>query len=260
MCAPGASATLEDPAADHNSLTGGGIGTLDRSPYTGPDQLGGCRVRNLKTGGEMKIIFAAAVSVLVLSMGPFDALSQVRNAAPLTLTPRQTEGPYYPIEKLADRDNDLTRVGNGAPAQGEILSLSGRLVDQLDRPVSSVRIEIWQADHRGIYMHPSDSGSKNRDPNFQSYGEATTDEAGAFRFRTVMPGIYGSRPRHIHVKIVPVRGSSLTTQVYFKGDERLASDGIVRRLGSDIAALLLDAKPLRQNEQSAEITFVVRQD
>lgn len=208
-----------------------------------------------------------ATCILSLAISPFQALAEVRNtspiiagAAPLALTPRQTEGPYYPTQKPSDRDNDLTRVGNGAPAQGEVLSLSGRLVDQLNRPVSSARIEIWQTDHRGVYLHPSDSGSKNRDPSFQSYGEATTDEAGAFRFRTIAPGVYGSRPRHIHVKIVPVRGASLTTQVYFKGDERLASDGLVRRLGNDIAALLLETQRLGQNEQSAEITFVVRQD
>lgn len=59
---------------------------------------------------------------------------------------------------------------------------------------------------------------------------------------------------------MPPRGPALTTQIYFKGDERLSSDGIVRRLGAEIAALLLVPVQSSPNEQSAEITFVVRRN
>lgn len=179
-------------------------------------------------------------------------------STPLPLTPRQAEGPYYPTQKLADRDNDLTRVGTGGPAQGQALLLSGRLVDERNAPISAARIEIWQTDHRGIYMHPNDPGTGNRDRDFQFYGEAYTDEAGQFSFRTILPGVYGSRPRHLHVKIVPQQGPGLTTQLYFMGDERLSGDGIVRRLGSNIAALLLTPEPRGPNELHAQISFVLR--
>lgn len=179
-------------------------------------------------------------------------------SATLKLTPRQPEGPYYPTRKLSDRDNDLTRVGNGDVAQGQILRLSGRLVDERNAPIPSARIEIWQTDHRGIYMHPNDSGTADRDRDFQSYGEAITDEAGRFEFRTILPGVYGSRPRHLHVKIVPQQGSGLTTQLYFKDDPRLSSDGIVRRLGADIEALLLDPIRRTPDELHAQTTFVLR--
>ncbi len=205
-----------------------------------------------------------AAFVMALALTPLAALAQMHiNSVPqgtqaLPLTPRQMEGPYYPTQKLADRDNDLTRVGNGGPAQGQALVLSGRLVDDLNTPIPAARIEIWQTDHRGIYMHPNDPGTTGRDRSFQFYGEATTDDAGRFSFRTIIPGVYGTRPRHIHVKIIPPRGPALTTQIYFKGDERLSSDGIVRRLGAEIAALLLVPVQSSPNEQSAEITFVVR--
>lgn len=210
---------------------------------------------------ERTVRALALVSLLL----PGLALAQVpQNATgagvspPLPLTPRQVEGPCYPTQKLADRDNDLTRVGNGAPAQGQVLVLSGRLVDERNAPIPAARIEIWQTDHRGIYMHPNDPGTANRDRNFQFYGEANTDEDGRFSFRTILPGVYGSRPRHLHVKIVPQRGAGLTTQLYFRGDERLSSDGIVRRLGANIAALLLDPEQRSPNELHAQISFVVR--
>ena len=41
-------------------------------------------------------------------------------AAELPLTPAQTEGPYYPVSKPVDTDADLTRVGTGPPATGEV--------------------------------------------------------------------------------------------------------------------------------------------
>jgi protocatechuate 3,4-dioxygenase beta subunit len=197
---------------------------------------------------------ALALSILLL---PGPTLAQ---AASLPPTPPQVEGPYYPTQKLADRDNDLTRVGNGPQAQGEVLSLSGRLVDTANTPIPAARIEIWQTDHRGIYMHPNDPGTANRDRTFQSYGEAITDEAGRFNFRTILPGLYGPRPRHLHVKIVPRQGPGLTTQLYFKGDERLSRDPLARRLGTDIALLLLDAQPRSESELQAQINFVLRRN
>ncbi len=209
--------------------------------------------------------FKIRVFALALLLLPGSALAQIPQGSmgaggttPLQPTPRQPEGPYYPTQKLADRDNDLTRVGSGGLAQGQILALSGRLVDERGIPIPSARIEIWQTDHRGIYMHPNDPGTAHRDRDFQFYGEAITDEAGRFSFRTILPGVYGSRPRHLHVKIVPQQGPGLTTQLYFEGDQRLSSDGIVRRLGDDIASLLLAPVRRTSDELYAQITFVLR--
>ncbi len=204
---------------------------------------------------KAKLMTRVLAPAFLLLPGP--ALAQATLLSP---TPPQVEGPYYPTQKLADRDNDLTRVGNGPQAQGQVLVLSGRLVDQANKPVSAARIEIWQTDYRGIYMHPDDSGAANRDRNFQSYGEAVTDEAGRFSFRTILSGLYGPRPRHLHVKIVPQQGPELTTQLYFRGDERLSRDPFVRRLGANIALLLLDPQPRGQGELHAQSDFVLRQN
>jgi protocatechuate 3,4-dioxygenase beta subunit len=166
------------------------------------------------------------------------------------------EGPYYPVRKPADRDNDLTRLGGGTTAQGDVLVLNGRVVNQKNAPVHAARVELWQTDSRGVYMHPDDPGTQKRDLAFQFYGEATTDAGGAFVFRTVMPGLYGERPRHMHMKIIQRNGATLTTQIYFKGDDRLAGDFLTRRLGARLAALLIDPQP-HGNELRADMTFVV---
>ena len=41
-------------------------------------------------------------------------------AEALTLTPRATEGPYYPDHLPLDQDNDLLRIKDGATAEGVI--------------------------------------------------------------------------------------------------------------------------------------------
>ena len=159
--------------------------------------------------------------------------------APLPLTPAQTEGPYYPVEKPADRDNDLTRVaGQAGQAEGEVLLLQGRLLDETGRAISGAVIEIWQTDANGIYLHPNDPGVANRDAAFQSYGEAVTAADGSYAFRTILPGFYGGRPEHIHVKVKLNGAELLTTQFYFAGDERLNVDSIAEQAGSSVVMQL----------------------
>jgi len=158
-------------------------------------------------------------------------------------TPAQTEGPYYPLVKPADTDADLTRVGSGPTAQGEVLTLRGIVRDCQGTPLAGARFEIWQTDHQGIYLHPGDGRTGQRDHNFQFYGELRTDAQGGYRFRTILPGPYTGRPRHIHAKVTPAGGATLTTQFYLKGDTDLAGDFIVRRLGKAIERVLIDAQP-----------------
>lgn len=138
---------------------------------------------------------------------------------PLPATPAQQEGPYYPVEKLDDRDNDLTVVADigGTPA-GNVLILEGRLVTTDGVPVEGGVIEIWQVDSAGIYLHPDDPKTADRDPNFQFYGEAVAAADGSWSFRTIDPGYYEPRPRHLHVKVRLDGDEVLTTQIYFSND------------------------------------------
>ncbi len=61
----------------------------------------------------------------------------------------------------------------------------------------------------------------------------------------------------MHAKVIRAGKRTLTTQLYFKGDERLARDFLTRRLGERLSALLLDPQPAANNTLSAAIAFVV---
>ena len=155
-------------------------------------------------------------------------------------TPAQAEGPYYTVEKPADRDNDLTVLAgaSGQPA-GQVMEFSGKLYNANGDPIEGAVIQIWQTDHSGVYLHPNDPGTGQRDTNFQFYGEATTRADGGYWFRTILPGKYEPRPVHIHFKVFIAGREVLTSQFYFQGDPSLDSDGIFVSAGSESAALII---------------------
>jgi protocatechuate 3,4-dioxygenase beta subunit len=140
-------------------------------------------------------------------------------AASLEPTPEQTAGPFYPSVLPDDRDADLLVImGRAARAQGTVLHLAGRVTDTSGAPVADALVEIWQSDVYGRYLPPKDGAPGQRDPNFQGYGQARTDAAGAYKFRTIRPVPYQSRPPHIHFQVTHARFRALVTQMYVVGD------------------------------------------
>jgi protocatechuate 3,4-dioxygenase beta subunit len=134
----------------------------------------------------------------------------------LVRTPADYEGPFYPITKQLDIDNNLTQVkGQAGVAKGDILNLSGIVVNTKGEPFTDITIEIWQTDPQGRYKHPGDSTPGERDPYFQYWGAAVTDKDGTFFFKTVLPGAYEPRPAHIHYKVLKEGKVILTSQIYF---------------------------------------------
>jgi protocatechuate 3,4-dioxygenase beta subunit len=189
------------------------------------------------------LLIAAIVGLMLLvacnQAADPPAATPASSAAPTIevsyFTPAQQEGPYYPPNKPADRDNDLVDLAGatGVPA-GEVLSLSGVVYEASGRPLPGALVEIWQTDSNGIYLHPGDPDTTDRDPNFQFYGESLTGADGVYSFRTILPGRYEPRPRHIHVKVKLDGRELLTTQFYFAGDANF---------GGDEANLVIDLAP-----------------
>jgi protocatechuate 3,4-dioxygenase beta subunit len=155
-------------------------------------------------------------------------------------TPAQAEGPYYTISKPDDRDNDLTRLeGASGQPEGEVIEFGGRVYDANGMPFSGVVVEIWQTDASGVYLHPGDPGTDQRDRNFQFYGESITANDGSYHFRTILPGHYEPRPRHIHVKFKLEGKELLTTQFYFEGDSELADESMFNQTQGDGIHLII---------------------
>ncbi len=163
---------------------------------------------------------------------------------PTYFTPAQGEGPYYPTEKLTEQDNDLIALdGQSERPAGEELLLSGVIYDATGMPLAGVQIEIWQTDHNGVYLHPRDPTTDNRDRNFQFYGETLTEADGTYFFRTIVPGQYEPRPTHIHYKIRMDGQAVFTSQMYFGDDPDLQGEQMFAVLGPEGDNLLIEIVP-----------------
>jgi protocatechuate 3,4-dioxygenase beta subunit len=168
-------------------------------------------------------------------------------AEQLVLTPRQTEGPFYPTRLPLDTDNDLLVLNGGTtPAAGAVTHLTGRVLDLGGAPVRNAVVEIWQVDHHGVYLHPGSSNAGNRDAHFQGFGRFLTGSTGEYYFRTIKPVPYPGRTPHIHFAIRQHGRERLTTQCYVKGEPGNERDGILRGIRDARAreSVIVDFAPL----------------
>jgi protocatechuate 3,4-dioxygenase, beta subunit len=178
-------------------------------------------------------------------------------AAKLRRTPHQILGPYFPALDTPIATNDLTAVdGMAGHAQGEIIVIEGRVLNQAGEPVEGARLVIWQANGIGRYAHPNDSNPAPIDANFVGFAEVISGCDGAYRFKTVKPGAYPAesdriRPPHIHFE-VQGKFDRLITQMYFPDEPLNARDPL---LLSANAPDLLVARPLASPDNSNP-TFV----
>jgi len=145
----------------------------------------------------------------------------------------EVTGPAFGRELLAPTAHDLTRQHRADPL-GERIIVSGRVIDENDRPLANTLVEIWQANAAGRYLHAADQHNAPLDPNFTGCGQTVTDSEGRYRFITIRPGAYpwrnhhnAWRPAHIHFSVFgPAFATRLVTQMYFPGDPLLPFDPI----------------------------------
>lgn len=189
---------------------------------------------------------------LLLALSGLVASPSLVLSKQLVSTPSQSAGPFYPLELPLDNDNDLTLVeGNAQRAKGEITDLTGKIVDINGKPLSNMRIEIWQCDYNGRYRHPYENGSKPIDPNFQGHGFTTTNAEGDYRFRTIKPVAYPGRTPHIHVAVFPKGDRPFVTQLYVKDEAANQNDFLFTHIPEEKRHLVL-AEFTRAGEKGGE--------
>jgi protocatechuate 3,4-dioxygenase beta subunit len=185
-----------------------------------------------------------------LSAVPFFTIPGLM-AETLTLTPKQTEGPFYPDRMPLDTDNDLIIINNAlTPAVGTIAYLSGTVTDSKGNPLRNTLVEIWQVDNNGVYLHTRGGNREKWDSNFQGYGRFLTDSKGRYFFRTLKPSPYSGRTPHIHMAVSAKGQRKLTTQCYIKGEPRNNKDFILKRVQSEKArnSLIIPFNPLPKSK------------
>ena len=147
------------------------------------------------------------------------------------------QGPMY----LAGAPRRSVLAGPKEP--GERLTIRGTVFGPDCRTrLPRTLLDVWQADADGEY-HWKEEGEP-----YRLRGQILTNERGEYELATVKPGGYGGRPAHIHVTISAPGHRPVTTQIYFKGDPKLAHDECGPACNSDdphrIIALAKSGKEL----------------
>jgi len=121
---------------------------------------------------------------------------------------------------------------------GDRIVLTGTVLSQDCRtPVPGALVEIWQANHVGVY-DTSKPGNFTEVTSFHLRGMLYTNERGQYEIETIMPGRYPvppnlpgleqyaglTRPAHIHFRVMESLHVPVTTQLYFRGDPYIAGD------------------------------------
>jgi protocatechuate 3,4-dioxygenase, alpha subunit len=147
----------------------------------------------------------------------------------LRATTSQTIGPFLRIGLEWMVIEDLAAQG----VAGERVRIEGRVLDGDGRPVNDAAVEIWQANSQGKYASPEDPQAKPIEPGWLGYGRWLTDDAGAFRFRTIKPGrVPGpeGKPQAPHLVVsIFMRGllKQLLTRIYFPDEPANADDPVL---------------------------------
>ena len=129
----------------------------------------------------------------------------------LELTPEETAGPYF-------RPNSPAKSNFREPGvTGVPVNLSGSVLDRNGKPIAGALLDFWHADASGQYDFNG----------FRCRGHQFSDTGGRYSLQTIMPELYGDRTRHYHVRLQSAHGPILTTQLYFPGEARNASDFFV---------------------------------
>lgn len=204
-------------------------------------------VRELKIqdpghNGSRRLSRRHIVTGMIVGAG-WIATGRVASAA-CALTSHQIDGPFYP-QAIKDHDWDLTTVSGGTGrAEGEVIEVTGQVLDAKCRPLPGSVLEVWQANVRGRYNHPGDKlTDRPLDPNFQGYARLATDKDGRYRFLTIIPGSYPAigdwvRPPHIHFTAHAPFNPSVTTQMYFAGEPLNDKDLLLAPLSPEQRASL----------------------
>ncbi|WP_203076057.1 protocatechuate 3,4-dioxygenase subunit alpha [Falsiroseomonas ponticola] len=153
-------------------------------------------------------------------------------------TAHQTAGPYWHMIDFPEWADLLRADGPNAGAEGERITLTGRITDGDGAPVVDGLVEIWQAGPDGAY-----------EGGFHGFGRCATDAEGRYRFTTLKPGPVpglgnATQAPHITVTLF-ARGlmKHVVTRAYFEGESLNATDPVLTMVEDPARRATLVAKP-----------------
>lgn len=162
----------------------------------------------------------------------------VQTLETLIETPSQTGGPYVHIGCIPTfagiagvypEDLGLSPIADGA--KGQVITITGQVIDGTGWALRDALLESWQADAAGKFP-----GQQGADPAVSGFCRFAADkDSGEFTLRTVKPGATlarGGAMQAPHISVwIAARGINigLHTRIYFE-DEANDADPLLARI------------------------------
>ena len=133
-------------------------------------------------------------------------------ACALTCSTAAFAQPVHEAPATAPSTGQVTPQGEA----GQLLTVSGVVVDAAGTPIPGASLYVYQTDREGYYgVKPA---SDNRNPRLKLF--LRSDAKGEWSFQTIKPGSYpGSRiPAHIHFEVSAKGRAPRIFEIVFEGD------------------------------------------
>ena len=185
-------------------------------------------------------------------------------------SPSQTAGPYVHIGctpnfigikgSFGGHDLGECLISDGTP--GRRIRITGCIFDGLRTPIKDGIVEVWQADHLGLFNSPVERRGKSAS-GFVGWGRRATDpSSGEFSFSTIKPGptpFVDARMQAPFISFwIAARGINLGlhTRMYFPDEiEANRQDPVLTRLEHSSRISTLLANEVSENEYRFDIVL-----
>jgi protocatechuate 3,4-dioxygenase beta subunit len=150
--------------------------------------------------------------------------------AECSLTPALKVTNYPGVQAIPNSNNLIKPAGKSIDAEGQRLTLIGRVLDKNCLPIKNALVEIWQPDPYGKWAFASRAELANPYPVFAGAGRASTNANGAFTFITLFPAPIDKDAPAIRIRVSVPDSKPFETLLFFENDYRNATDPLYQKL------------------------------
>ncbi len=107
-----------------------------------------------------KPFFCRTLASSALAAGAFAATRTMAHGIAPPIKAESPMGPFFPVGYSDEDDFDLTVLkGHNTRALGEVIEVSGRVLDRYGKPMENAVLDIWQANSVGRYAHANEQNT-----------------------------------------------------------------------------------------------------
>lgn len=170
--------------------------------------------------------FLSVFCAFTLMMGAMPALAEP-SCKPTAAVPAQN----YPNPRDIPSGNNLLKpAGKALEADGQKITIYGRVLDNRCAPVPQAVVELWQNSPFGRWLLAGKEDLATSRAIFAGAGRTYTNTDGSFAFVTAFPAPLGNRAPFVNIKITADKMPTLTSALYFSDDSRNGNDDLYRKM------------------------------